>query len=86
MNRASMIFTFSIFVLVISFSYIVIFYSTISPKKYEQISQSSKLTKLPGISFSTPFIENRIIPYDDFSNDFYLGLQKNDFRSFVYAK
>jgi hypothetical protein len=66
------------------FLYIIIFKHSKIPD--ENFLVISKLIKLPSISFSTSYIENRLYEYDDNSNTFYIGVKRNDYRGFVYVK
>jgi len=54
--------------------------------KNQSLIQVSSLTKLPGISLSSSYLENRVTRYEDNSNSFYLGMKKNNYTSFVYEK
>lgn len=64
----------------------VLFNLSASTKHRDAIYETSVLCKLPSISFSTTFVEPRIKEYEDYSNDFYLGVHKNTYSGFVYAK
>ncbi len=75
-----------IFCIVAFFIYILVPKSAVSLEYESAVKNISSLTKLPGISLSTPFIENRIRVYDDYSNNFYFGMKKNTYTGFVYAK
>ena len=68
------------------FMYIVIFNSSPSKEYENSVSQISALVKIPNISNSTPYVENRIKEYDDYSNNFYLGMKKETYLGFTYAK
>ncbi len=72
--------------IVILFVYILIINSTPHTEYENKISQVSKLLKLPNISLSTSYIESRVGEYDDYSNDFYLGMKKDTYTGFVYEK
>ncbi len=65
---------------------LILFNSNPSQEHIKAINNASSLTKLPNISLSTPFIETRIKEYDDFSNNFYLGMKKDTYSGFIYAK
>ena len=86
MNYLSTLFATIFFSIVAFFIYIVVFKSNPSLAYENNIKDISALSKLPSISLSTPFIENRVKEYDDYSNDFYLGMKKDTYVGFVYAK
>ncbi len=69
-----------------TFLYIIIFKSTPVLEQEQAVFNASNLVKLPNISLSTTFVESRILEYQDYSNDFYLGMKKDSFAGFVYAK
>ncbi len=75
-----------IIVIVMMFSYILIFKSTPIPQRDKAIYNASKLLKLPSISLSNSYLEDRILEYGDNSNNFYLGMSKSTYTEFVYVK
>jgi len=50
------------------------------------IKDLTSLTKLPGISISTSYLEKRVIYYDDYSNKLYPNMKNYSQMDFVYAK
>ena len=52
----------------------------------EAVVLASRLVSLPGISLSTSYVGDRIPSYSDFSNEFYFGVKKDSFASFIYVK
>ncbi len=86
MNSLATLFATILFSITIFFIFIVVSKSVSSLAYENRIKDISLLTKLPNISLSTPFIENRVKEYDDYSNDFYLGMKKDTYAGFVYAK
>ena len=86
MNSLATLFTTILFSIATFFIYIVVSKSNSSLAYENSIKDISTLTKLPSISLSTPFIENRVKEYDDYSNDLYLGMKKDTYAGFVYAK
>ncbi|WP_455757829.1 hypothetical protein [Sulfurimonas sp.] len=86
MNSLVKKFAFVFSSILVVFLYIVMFNSTPSKEHVNTITHATNLVKLPGISLSSTYIENRILEYGDFSNDFYLGMRKNNYTGFVYAK
>ncbi len=79
-------FKISIFFIFLTFIYIVGTLSASNDSKTNKIKEATMLTKLPGVSLSTSFIENRIIYYDDCENRFYLNMQSYNYMDFIYAK
>ena len=75
----------SFIILVTIFLYTITF-GLSSSYKHVIIILASSIIKLASISFSNSYIENRIMGYDDYSNDFYIGLNKSSYMGFVYAK
>ncbi len=69
-----------------TFLYILILMLTPNTERKRAIVSASNLGKLPSISLSTTFVESRILEYDDYTNNFYPGMQKDSFSGFVYAK
>lgn len=51
-----------------------------------KIEAFSKLTQLPGVALSTPYLESRIIYYSDFSNRIFPQIAEHRTMDFVYAK
>jgi len=86
MNSLVKKFTFIFSSILFVFLYIIIFKSTPSIEHENTVSYTSDLVKLPGIALSNTYIENRILEYSDFSNDFYLGMKNNNYTGFTYAK
>lgn len=68
------------------FIYLITSNLSISSEHKKSLKEISKVVKLPGVSHSTSSTEKRIGAYDDYSNDFYLGMRKESYRGFVYAK
>ncbi len=79
-------FKITIFFIFISFIYIIGTLGAYTNTDSNNIKEAAMFTKLPGISLSTSFIENRILYYDDCSNRFYLTLQPHNYMDFIYAK
>lgn len=52
----------------------------------QEISPTNKLISLPGVSLSTSYLGSRILEYSDESNRVYLGIQKESYTRFIYAK
>lgn len=75
-------FVFLIF-LCIAFGYVV---SALNGTQNSEIQRLSNITKLPGIALSTTYLENRILYYDDDSNQLYPTQKKYTYTGFVYAK
>ncbi|MEA2091205.1 MAG: hypothetical protein U9O83_02435 [Campylobacterota bacterium] len=86
MSSLAIKFLATVFSISVFFSYILVFKSIPLVEYENSISEVSTLSYLPSISLSTAYIENRVKEYDDYSNDFYLGLKKETYRGFVYAK
>ena len=77
----------SIFLSIFSLFVYILFFNSISFINYnDRLLAVSKLTKLPSVSFSTIYVENRVAEYDDYSNNFYMGLDRSAYKGFVYAK
>lgn len=76
----------SIFGITAIFIYILVFNNISNSNHDEEVILASKLVKLPGIAISTTYVENRILGHDDYSNDFYLGMKRDSYTSFVYVK
>ena len=72
-----------IFLISCLFMYILILLTT-TPEQNNL--HTSKLIQLPGISLSTSYLGDRILEYSDESNSVYLGMQKDNYARFVYAK
>jgi hypothetical protein len=51
-----------------------------------QIAAITSVTQLPGLALSTPFLQNRVIYYDDFSNRLFPELTQQTDVEFVYEK
>jgi len=86
MSHLAKKFIASFIILVTIFLYTITFGLNSSSKHDSIIILASSIIKLPSISFSNSYIENRIMGYDDYSNDFYIGLNKSSYIGFVYAK
>lgn len=70
---------------------IVTFISLIASSEYSltretQLENLTELTKLPGIALSTPYLENRLIYYEDYSNRLYPQMKNYSKMNYVYAK
>ena len=52
----------------------------------KQIRAVTVLTHLPAMALSTPYLEKRILYYDDFSNRLFPQMQEYSSMDFVYAK
>jgi len=86
MNSIAKKISSGIIVIVMIFIYILIFKSTPMLQRQRAICNASKVLRLPSISLSNVYLEDRILEYQDYSNDFYLGMKKDTFTGFVYAK
>ena len=67
----------------------IVLLSTSSHKSYyhyKKIDTLTSLTQLPGLALSTPYLENRLIYYNDFSNRIFPQMQEYGSMDFVYAK
>lgn len=73
------------FILLISFCFIHVVCS-LSLNSEKDTKNILKLINLPGLSLSIPHLDNRILQYKDERNSIYLGLTKDTYSSFVYAK
>ncbi len=63
----------------------------ILPSKYSKerelkIQKLTSLTKLPGLALSTGYLENRVIYYEDYSNQLYPKMKNYLKMDYVYAK
>ena len=60
--------------------------SEYSQSRELQIQNLTQLTKLPGIALSTPYLENRVIYYKDYSHRQYPKMKNYSKMDYVYAK
>ena len=86
MSSLTRLFIGVVFTISTVFIYMAVLVSTRDLRHDKNITAAAKLIQIPGISLSTSYIENRIPVYGDSSNDFYLGMKKDSFMSFVYDK
>jgi len=86
MNNLTKYFISTIILIFVLFSTLVGTLFASSQTDYEQIKEVAMLTKLPGVSLSTSYIENRVIYHDDFSNRFYLDMPDYNYMNFTYVK
>lgn len=76
-------FSSTILFLVSLFTYVLVLLFDTSPVAQTNISS---LSILPGISLSTTYLGDRIIEYQDDTPFIYLGVPKDTYSSFIYAK
>ncbi len=60
--------------------------SSYSKTRETQISNLTKLTRLPGVALSTSYLQNRVLYYQDHSSRLYPEMKNYSKMDYVYAK
>jgi len=86
MSKLSYNFFLFLSILVLSFFFIILKPNLNEDTRTKNIQNISKLTKLPGLALSFPYLENNILYYEDFSNNIFLNIPPYQYSDFVYEK
>jgi len=83
MLEVKLFFTFFTLLLVI---FVFLIFSSHESLNLTKIKAITEITKLPGVSLSTSYFEERIPTYKDSSNRFYINVNSYSYMEYVYAQ